>query len=422
LHPSDVHVAVVSQNADLATDLRPLAMAGALADAGYVVTLVGPAGDRRASSNLAGPAVTVRSFEPPEPATDAPGQVREQALATFRAARELVKTARAKPIHVIHAGNPPDNGWLFPRLLRVAQRFAPAFVYDHHDPAPLLVADKFGNSLPMRALASILRRIEARSFQAADLTVLANEAFLTRGQRLGLVRGASVVVPNGWSLPGSYERRVFSWRDPRRPLVTYVGATNAQDCISHLVQALALLNTRVQTVIAGDGDARSEAERLAQDLGVGDRIVWLGWVRDRELIAQLVADSTVCVAPETPSPANDISSFVKVIEYLSLGAPVVAHRLAQTELLAGDTIEYAADFSASALAAALERLLADPARGRARAQSARRRFDETLRWETVGRPRLVDGYERFVLPKVADVLQDSRRARRFVRRSEQARA
>ena len=82
---------------------------------------------------------------------------------------------------------------------------------------------------------------------------------------------------------------------------------------------------------------------------------------------------------------------------MSAGAPVVAHRLPQTEALAGDTIGYAPDMTAEGLAAA-DRSAARwmPRAGARLGAAARERFDERISWERAGGPRLVAGYERLL--------------------------
>ena len=79
---------------------------------------------------------------------------------------------------------------------------------------------------------------------------------------------------------------------------------------------------------------------------------------------------------------------------MSLGMPVAAHRLPQTESLAGDAIAYAADMTAEALAAAIGDLLESPERAQALGRAARQRFDERISWARVGQPRLLAGYDR----------------------------
>lgn len=398
LRPRDIHVAVVSQNADVATDIRPCAVAAALADRGFRVTLVGPTVAADARPAVVHPAVTFQRFALPRAAAGAAGQVVEQAVSTARLARALLEISRRSPVHVVHAGNPPDNGWIFPLLLGAARRERPLLVYDQHDPAPLVAADKFGSAGAMSAVGMALRLLERAALSRSALAVFANDPFLERARALGFV-GPAVVVPNGWPLVDP-AGDAPPWRVPELPLLAYVGTINGQDGVANLVHAVPRLRTRVQVAVAGDGDARHAAESLAHELGVAERFVWLGWVRDRAAIARLVSAADVCVAPEAPSPANDLTSFVKLVEYMSLGAAVAAHRLPQTERVVGDAVEYAADGTPGALADAIERLLADPARAADRGRAARARFDEKLRWDAVGACRLGEAYERVVVPAV----------------------
>ena len=113
-------------------------------------------------------------------------------------------------------------------------------------------------------------------------------------------------------------------------------------------------------------------------------------MKERARIAALVRAADVCVAPEIDSEFNRLATFVKIIEYMSAGAAVVAHRLPQTEALAGDTIRYASDMTAEGLAAAIDRSAGCPragARTGARGSPAIRRADQlgARRWAAAGR-------------------------------------
>jgi glycosyltransferase involved in cell wall biosynthesis len=387
-----MHVALVTQNADLELDLRPRAEAEALARAGFEVTLVGGTDNPSRLRDITAADVAIEAYPMPREASTAAGQVREQTQAFARATRALLRLARARGIDIVHSSNPPDNLWLALPLVRAAQGRMPRFVFDQHDVAPVLIQEKYGSSRPVQVVEALARLLEKRSFATAELVVFANAEYERRARADGLLRRGGVVVPNGWSLPDVPARP--EWRDGARHLLVYVGAINEQDGVEHLVEAVSRLRQRedVRVLVAGDGAARPDAERRARELGLAARFTWLGWVRDRDDIASLVRSADVCVAPEIDSPFNRLASFVKLVEYMSAGAPTVAHRLAQNERLCGETIAYAQDMSAAALAEAISGVLEHPDDAARLAAEARTRFDQQISWQAAGRPRLVAAY------------------------------
>jgi glycosyltransferase involved in cell wall biosynthesis len=320
--------------------------------------------------------------------------MREQSEAMLRAIAAVIRVSRRRPIAALHAGNPPDNFFLVAPLVRPVQGFAPRFVYDQHDMAPALIAAKFPDSPLTRSLLATARAIERRSFAAAALVVFASAAYRARAEREALFIGDSAVVLNGFSLPDAPPE--YRWRNGADHLLAYVGAIGEQDNFDHFVDSIAILAPRrsLRVVVAGDGSALAAAKERARGLGVGSSFEWLGFVEDRSRIASLVRTADVCVAPESDSEFNRQSTFIKVLEYMSAGAGVAAHRLPQTEALAGETISYAPDMTARGLSVAIEDLLDAPERRRSLGEAARLRFDERLSWSRSGGPSLVAAYDR----------------------------
>ncbi len=394
------HVVIVNQNAALEIDLRPRREAETLAAAGYAVTLVGGCSSREAVRAMTAAGVSLELFPQPREGRGVAGQIREQQQAMTRALLALRRAARRAPVAAVHAGNPPDNLFLARRALRHVQGSTPRFVFDQHDAAPVLLEEKFPQTPLRRPLMTTARTIERWSFAAAGLVVFANAEYRARAERDGLLCGDSEVVPNGWSLPDVPPDP--RWRDGADHLLAYVGTIGEQDNVDRLVDAVAELGVpgRVRVVVAGAGSALEAVRRRARERGVAGSFEWLGFVRDRDRIASLVRSADVCVAPEVDSAFNRLATFVKVVEYMSAGAPAVAHRLPQTERVAGGTLEYAPDMTAAGLAAAIRSLLADPGRARGLGEAARARFRERVSWERAGGPRLVAGYERLLgLPR-----------------------
>ena len=393
---SGPHVVIVNQNAALEIDLRPRREAETLAEAGYTVTLVGGTRSPEAVRAMTGARVHLELYPQPREGRGVVGQIREQQQAMARALLGLRRAARRAPVAAVHAGNPPDNFFLARRALRPVQGSTPRFVFDQHDAAPVLLEEKFPQTPLRRPLMTTARRIERWSFAAAGLVVFANAEYRARAERDGLLRSDSEVVPNGWSLPAVPADP--HWRDGADHLFAYVGTIGEQDNVDRLVDAVAELGLpgRVKVVVAGAGSALAAAQRRARDRDVAAAFEWLGFVRDRDRIASLVRSADVCVAPEVDSAFNRLATFVKVVEYMSAGAPTVAHRLPQTERLAGDTLEYAPDMTAAGLAAALRAVLADPERARRLGAAAHERFREGISWERAGGPRLVAAYQRLL--------------------------
>lgn len=397
-----MHVALVSQNADLTLDIRPREEARTLAEAGFNVTLIGPAKDGKAARRAVDARVRLEVFGLPRPAHGVLGQVREQATAFVLAAAAVRRVAARRQIDFLHVGNPPDNGWLLITAARLGQRRRPVFVFDQHDVSPVLLVEKFGEQGLRAVLARAATWLERRSFERADLVVFANSGYLSRARSGGLPVARAAVVPNGWSLNGGSRRLDRGSSDIAS--IAYIGAINEQDHVDHLVDAVAAMATRrVRVVVAGGGSALEAVRARARFLGIDGSFDWLGWVASRETLASLVKNADVCVVPELDSAFNRLASLVKLGEYMSAGAAIVAHRLPQTESMAGDTVEYAGDMTAGALAEAVDRLLNDPDRRRELGRRAAQRFSQSIAWEAVGSSRLSDAYRALIAEQAAHV-------------------
>jgi glycosyltransferase involved in cell wall biosynthesis len=397
------HVVIVTQNAPLEMDLRPRREAEALAAAGYDVTLIGGCRSPSQVREITSPDVNLELFAVPAEAQGVRGQMREQSQAMIRALSALRRARRHAPISAVHAGNPPDNLFLAARALRPLQRKTARFVFDQHDAAPVLLAEKFPKTPLLRPLLGTANALERWSFAAARLVIFANDEYRDRAERIGLLRSDFEVVPNGWALPRGAPV-ADDWRNGVPHLLAYVGAIGEQDNVDHLVDAVALARSRrpLKVVVAGSGSALEAVKRRADDRGVGPSFEWLGFVADRGRIAALVRGADLCVAPEVDSDFNRLATFVKIGEYMSAGAAVVAHQLPQTEALAADTIAYAPDMSADGLATVICDMLDAPERRRALGIAALQRFDERVRWERIGAPRLVAAYDRLFSRRGAD--------------------
>lgn len=144
------------------------------------------------------------------------------------------------------------------------------------------------------------------------------------------------------------------------PRILFVGRFDPRNALGDLLQAAATLQAegRAFTIqVAGDGPARKVYERQARRLGVWDRIEWLGLIHDD--LPRRYREATVMAAPCT------LASFgVILLEALASGTPIVCADNIGFKQVIRDGVpgEMVPSGDHDALAAALGRMLDDPAR------------------------------------------------------------
>ena len=167
-------------------------------------------------------------------------------------------------------------------------------------------------------------------------------------------------------------------------LLLYAAEFSNRKSQSVLIEAMTALPERALLLLAGDGGQLDACKARARELGLGDRVRFLGHVAD---VAPLYRASDVCVSASRSEglPFN-------VMEAMHAGLPVVASRVkGHTDLIEdgvnGMLYEYG---NAGDCAEKLRRLMDDPALRQALSTAARARA-EAYRLETV-LPGVMDRY------------------------------
>jgi glycosyltransferase involved in cell wall biosynthesis len=150
--------------------------------------------------------------------------------------------------------------------------------------------------------------------------------------------------------------------------------------------------TDISFVLIGDGPSAHDLKALALDLGLADYVEFPGRVPDEGLIARL-STCDVCVNPDPYNPFNDASVMNKILEYMSLGRPVVQFDLTEGRRSAGEASAYALRNDAGDLARAIVELVDDEERRRRMGEDGYRRMRDQLEWRHQI-PSLLKAYER----------------------------
>lgn len=157
------------------------------------------------------------------------------------------------------------------------------------------------------------------------------------------------------------------------PTILFVGVYRYYKGIEDLVKALPRLRAPARLVLVGR-EIEANVAPLARELGVADRVTFAGEVDDATLVAHYHAADLFCLPARYRSEAFGIVQ----LEAMAAGLPVVSTELGTGTSYAnldGVTGLVVPPQDPSALAAALDRLLADPALCHRFAAAARARVE-----------------------------------------------
>jgi glycosyltransferase involved in cell wall biosynthesis len=168
-----------------------------------------------------------------------------------------------------------------------------------------------------------------------------------------------------------------------------------QDGVDHAIRALAELKQRRtdwHATFMGNGEMLDAMRSLAADLSLADEIDFTGWV-EHDTVSRVLSASDVCLAPDPKNPLNDVSSMIKISEYMAMSRPMVSYELAESRISAADAAVYAAANDVEDFAAKLDELLDDPEARSHMAEFGHNRAQEMLAWEHQERV-LLAAYDR----------------------------
>lgn len=129
----------------------------------------------------------------------------------------------------------------------------------------------------------VYEMVQVRALRQFDAVVVVSEALRDRLRGGGVAPERVQLVPNAWigSEPLSrIDARVRLGIPLDDVVVGWVGRLSVEKGPDLAVRALAELSREVSLSFVGEGPERSGAERLARELGVGDRIRWHGPVAE----------------------------------------------------------------------------------------------------------------------------------------------
>jgi glycosyltransferase involved in cell wall biosynthesis len=149
----------------------------------------------------------------------------------------------------------------------------------------------------------------------------------------------------------------------------------------------------VHFTCVGGGPGLESLRQMVKDKQVEDTVNFTGRVPDQELL-DILSTADVCVNPDKPCEMNDISTMIKIAEYMALAKPIVQFDLKEGRATAGDASVYAdnndqiADFARKILW-----LLDHPEEREKMGEIGRQRIEQRFAWK-YSIVNLLAAYER----------------------------
>lgn len=314
------------------------------------------------------------------------GYVAEYAYFTTACSAMSLYVALKDGFDIIHAHNPPDTLWLVALPWKL---FGKKYVFDHHDLCPELYRSRY--KVRRDLLTGILQTVERGNLTLANAVIATNESYKQiEVQRSGRRPDTIFVVRNGpngnrMELPSPNPRL----RGTGKTILCYIGSLNPQDGVDYLLRSLHYLVEDLKRhdfhcVIMGDGDSFDDLCSLSRKLQLNDYVELTGYVSEDELRQNLAA-ADICVDPDPSSPLNDVSTWIKIMEYMAAAKPIVSFDLKETRYSAGDAALFVPCNDEPAFARAIAKLADDaPLRDRM-GRLGRQRVEKELQWSIVGK-------------------------------------
>jgi len=369
------------ENLPVPFDSRVWKEASSLQKAGYEVTVLCPKGKGYTQGYEVIDGIRIYRHPLPKEGNTPLGYLYEYGCALFWEFLYAWTIYLRHGFQVIQGCNPPDNIFLIALSFKL---FGVSYIFDHHDANPELYFSKYGKK---GFFYSAQVWLEKLTYRFSDVVMATNSSYRDLAiDRGGLAPEDVFIVRNGPDLetfkpvaPNPALKQGKSY------LIGYVGTMSIQEGLDILVDVaehIKNLGRRdIHFTCVGGGPGLAGLMQLVHDKGLTGMVNFTGRIPDQQLL-DILSTADVCVNPDKPCQMNDISTMIKIMEYMALSKPIVQFDLKEGRFSAGEASVYSdnhnqvADFAAKILW-----LLDHPEERRRMGEFGRKRVEKELAWE-----------------------------------------
>ncbi len=378
------HVLFIVENNTIPPDIRVWREARTAVQAGYSVSIISPKNDNFLKSYELIDGVEIYRHFFFKNRGGILNQLAEYANAIFWEVLLSVRIFIKKRFYLIHAANPPDHVFLIAFFFKL---FGVKFIFDHHDLAPELYISKFNGK--KNIIYKVLNGMEKLSCLTADAVISTNQSYKDHiMKKYGIKPEKIFVVRNDpEALMEQGNGRRVPCRNSQMTELIYIGSINNQDGVDLLVKAVDILvkqlgQMQIHCTVVGDGDDLPRVKKLCAELRLNPYFNFTGYIYDRHMVEKCIEAADICLETAPYSEANGKSTFIKVMEYMAAGKPLVAFDLDETRYSAQGSALFIEQGNLRAFAEAIETLIRDPALREQLGKNGQSRIQKVLNWKT----------------------------------------
>jgi glycosyltransferase involved in cell wall biosynthesis len=374
-------VLIIVENLPVPFDGRVWKEACSLRKAGYEVAVLSPKGKgyEQGYERLEG--IHIYRHPMPKEGNSPLGYLWEYGCALFWEFLYSWWIYLRRGFHVIQGCNPPDDIFLVALPFKL---FGVKYIFDHHDANPELYFSKYERHDFFYRAQIWLERL---TFHFSDVVMSTNSSYKDIAVRRGGLAPEDVfVVRNGPDLETFKPvAPKLDLKHGKRYLVGYVGTMSTQEGLDILLNVADHIKrvgrTDVHFTCVGGGPGLATLRQMVKDKNLSDTVEFTGRVSEAELL-DVLSTADVCVNPDKPCEMNDISTMIKIMEYMALGKPIVQFDLKEGRFSAQEASLYSSNHNQVAdFADNILWLLDHPEERKRMGEFGRRRVEKELAWE-----------------------------------------
>jgi glycosyltransferase involved in cell wall biosynthesis len=283
--------------------------------------------------------------------------------------------------HIIQGCNPPDDIFMVALPFRL---FGVKYIFDYHDVNPELYFSKYGRRDLFYKAQLWLEKL---TFRSSTVVMSTNDSYKEIAVRRGGKDPEDVfVVRNGPDLatfiPVSPNQAL---KYGKTYLIGYVGTMSIQEGLDILIDVAEHIAKMgrgdIHFTCVGGGPELASLRKMVLDKHLDGMFNFTGRVSDADLL-EVLSTADVCVNPDRPCEMNDLSTMIKIMEYMALSKPIVQFDLKEGRFSAQEASLYCnGDDQVNDFSEKILWLLNHPEERQKMGEFGRRRVQKELAWE-----------------------------------------